>query len=149
MRTSTIVICGAIALGVSACGSSGHTALSVAAPPGRVDVSALISTGHVAVSPARIGAGPVTLTVTNQAARAEELVIMAGRSARSVARTAPVGPQGTAQVVVDLRRGRYAVAVASGRSRTDAQRSHQGSLTQTTLRVGPRRASSGSALLTP
>jgi hypothetical protein len=149
MRAQTLVICGALSLGATACGSSSHTAASVASPPSRVSVSALIAPGRIAIDPSRLGAGPITLTVTNQASRAEELVISRSGSSRAVAHTGRIGPQGTTQIVLDLTRGNYAVTAAVGGAHTDAQRARQTGRPGTSLRIGKSRRGSGSALLVP
>jgi hypothetical protein len=149
MRAFMTVVCGALALGAAGCGSSGQTAASVATPPNPVSVSALIAQGQVSLSPTRVGAGPILLTVTNQSPRAASLVVMTGASSHVLARTAPINPQGTTQISVALQRGRYALAVASAAPRSDAQRSRQSGAAGTTLRVGAARSGGGSAMLTP
>ena len=149
MRLLTVVACGAIVLGVTGCGGSGQTEASVASPAGPVNVSALIGPGHVGLSPTRVGAGPIALTVTNQASRAEALVIMSGDSSRVLARTAPINPQGSTELTVSLRRGTYQLAVASAQAHNDAQRSRQPGGSGAELHIGAPRAGGGSALLTP
>jgi len=149
MRACTIVVCGALALGVAGCGSSSQTAAAVATPPDPVNVSALIGPGRVSLSPTRVGAGPILLTVTNQSAHAESLVVMAGSSSHVLARTAPINPQGSTQISVRLRRGSYELTAASVVSKTDAQRSRQSGTPGITLRVGSARSGGGSAMLTP
>jgi hypothetical protein len=149
MRSSIVVACGAVAVGVAGCGSGGQTAASVAVPAGPIAVSALIGPGRVAVSPDRLGAGPIVLTITNQASRAEALVVMTAASSRVLAHTAPINPQGSTQLNVDLGRGTYELVVAVSRARTDAQRSRETTAPGTTLHVGAARRGGGSALLTP
>ena len=149
MRLLTVVACGAIVLGVAGCGGSGRTEASVASPAGPVNVSALIGPGRVGLSPTRVGAGPIALTVTNQASRAESLVLMTGDSSRVLARTAPINPQGSTELTVSLRRGRYELAVASVVPHSDAQRSRRSAAPGVELHVGAARRGGGSALLTP
>ena len=149
MRLRTIVICAVIALGLSACGSSGAKSASRATPPTPVILSSFVTDAHVSLSPARVGAGTVLLTVTNQGARAEALVISTARRPRTVARTAPISSHGSTQLSVTLRPGRYAVALAAPGPRTDARRSRPVTRPAATLRVGRPRASADGDLLAP
>lgn len=151
MHIGTIVICAVTALGLSACGSAGSRSASSPPPPDPVVLSALVGANRLSISPQRVGAGPVLLTVTNQGRRAAALML--SRAGRSVARTAPINPQGAIQIKVDLTRGRYRLAIAqhgAGTHRTDAERSRgpapaAGAL----LTVGRRRASSANDVLGP
>jgi hypothetical protein len=147
MRIRTIVICAVTALGVSACGSAGSKSASLATAPSPVVLSALVGSAQVSVSPARVGAGPVLLTVTNQGRHAA--VVTLSRSGHPLARTAPINPQGVTQIKVDLRRGTYRVALARTQARTDAQKSRSMPVTGAMVTVGRRRSGGGSALLTP
>jgi hypothetical protein len=149
MRIRTIVICAMTALGVTACGSAGSRSASLATPPGPVVLSALVSGAHVSVSPARVGAGPVLLTVTNQGRHSAAVTL--SRGGRSLARTAPINPQGATQIKVSLSRGVYRVALASsGSRRTDAQKSRGAQPASGALvHVGRRRSGGANQLLSP
>lgn len=147
MRTCMGLASIAAALGVSACGSAGSPAASRPAPPNPIVVSAYVSAGQVRVSPARFGAGPVLLTVTNQSARAVSLRVI--RSSHVIARTAPINPQGVTQLKVDLARGDYSIAAAPAGRRTDAQKTLPSRVVAARIRVGRPRPSSGGDLLQP
>lgn len=149
MRLRTIVISAATALGLSACGGAGSKSASLPTPPSPIVLSAYISDARVSVSPARIGAGPVLLTVTNQGSRAAALVVSAAGRGSALARTAPINPQGATQVKVDLGRGTYTIALARSARSTDAQRARRFPVPGTTLRVGRTRPSAGGQLLEP
>ncbi len=146
MRTWLAVILAAGAVTVAGCGSSGGTAVSRVAPPNPLSVSVLITSARVVAAPARFGAGPVLFTITNQAPSARTLEIFRGRG-RRVADTAPLNPQGSTQLSVVFRTGRYTLSAAS-RDRTEAQRNAPQTL-PVTIVVGRTRRSSGSTLLTP
>ena len=119
MRIRTIGQLAIIALGVSACGSAGGTAASVSRPPNPVNLTVYVNDSRVSVSPAHVGAGPITFIVTNQASHAEALAISKGGS--TLASTAPINPQGTTQVSVDFKPGEYTIATgAPGRQRRAA-----------------------------
>jgi hypothetical protein len=135
---------GAVAL--AGCGSSGGTAVSRPNPPNPLNVSVLITNARVVASPARFGAGPVLFTVTNQASSSRTLQIFRGRDMR-VADTAPLNPQGSTQVSLVFRRGRYRLSAGS-RPRSDTQLA-AARTAPLTIVVGHTRRSAGSTLLTP
>lgn len=150
MRAQMIVILAASAVGIAGCGSSGQTAASRPDPPAPVTLSAFVGPGAVHLAPARLGAGPVLLTVANQSPGATVLTLSRAGTGRALARTAPINPGGVTQVKLDLVRGDYTVAAAAGGRRTDAQRSSAaGAAVTTVLHVGAERASSGDQLLQP
>ena len=144
------MICAVTAWGVSACGSAGSSSASLPSPPAPVVLSAFVSGAQVSLSPARIGAGPVLLTVTNQGHRAAAVTVSRSGHGGPLARTAPLNPQGVTQIKVDLARGAYRVAVAHGRGRrSDALKTRPSPVAGTLLTVGARRAGGGSQLLRP
>lgn len=147
MRIRMAVVSLLAALGVGGCGSAGSSAASRPAPPSPIVVSSYVSASQVRVSPARFGAGPVLLTVTNQSRRAVELRIV--RAGRLLARTAPINPQGVTQLKVDLARGDYALVAAAAGRRTDAQKTLSSRISAARVHVGHARPSSGSSMLQP
>jgi hypothetical protein len=149
MRIRTIGICAVTALGVSACGSAGSKSASIAPPPGPVVLSAFVGGSQVSVSPSRLGAGPVLLTVTNQGRRAAVVTLSRPGHAGSLARTAPINPQGATQIKIDLPRGTYRVALARAGHRTDAQKTRPIPVTGATIRVGRRIGTGAGQLLAP
>jgi hypothetical protein len=143
-RLAVIVVAGALAL--AGCGSSGGPAASRPAPPTPLGVSVLITNARVVASPASFGAGPVLFTVTNQADGSQSLRIKRRHGSR-VADTAPLNPQGSTQVSVNFRKGRYTLSAGS-RGHTVSQLERRRIRPQTIV-VGHSRASSGSTLLSP
>jgi hypothetical protein len=146
MRIRTIGELAIIALVVSACGSAGGQSPSVARPPNPVNLTVYVNDSHVSVSPARVGAGPITFIVTNQASHAEALAISKGGS--TLASTAPINPQGTTQVSVDFKPGEYTIATG-GEGENDAQLSKQSSIRPASIHIGRERASSSNSVLQP
>lgn len=145
MRSWLAVILVAGALALAGCGGSGGAAASRPAPPNPLGVSVVITNARVVASPASFGAGPVLFTVTNQARAAQSLRISRRHGAR-VADTAPLNPQGSTQVSVIFRRGRYTLSAGShGRANTQLGRR----IRSQTIIVGRSRPSSGSTLLSP
>jgi hypothetical protein len=133
---SRVVVCAAAAVAatVAGCGAGGHfVAATPAASP--VDLDVFISNSRVQLSPARLGAGPVLLLVTNQSSRSETLTVNPARGS-PVASTGPINPDSTAQVQVNLTTpGDYALSA----ERTTPAR----------LRIGPARPGGSGALLRP
>lgn len=146
MRIRTIGQLAVTALIVTACGSAGGQSPSVARPPNPVNLTVYVNDSHISVSPAHVGAGPITFIVTNQASQAEALAISKGGS--TLASTAPINPQGTTQVSVNFRPGKYTIATGS-EGKNDAQRSKQSHIRPASLHIGHERASSSNSLLQP
>lgn len=136
------------ALVVSACGSTGGKLASQLRPPSPINLSVYVDDARISVSPTSVGAGPIIFVVTNQATHAESLAISKAGSSGTIATTAPINPQGTTQVSVDFRPGRYTIATMA-RGRTDAQLSQPSPIKSASIHVGRERASSSNQLLQP
>lgn len=80
-------------------------------------MTAYIDEARISLSPASVGAGPVTLVATNQASDTETLTVRAAGRTQALASTGPINPQATAQVIVNLGSpGEYTVAARQPRS---------------------------------
>ena len=134
------------AVAVAACGSTGGKSAEVLRPPSPVNLSVYISDSRVAVSPTSVGAGPIAFIVTNQGSESHALAISDG--ARTLATTAPINPQGTTQVTVNVRPGTYVIAAARHGS-TEAQQSLGSSIAPAFIHVGRERPSSSNQVLQP
>ena len=134
---------------VSGCGSAGSAAASRPTPPTPVVASALVGPRGVSISPVRIGAGPVLLTVANQGRRAVALTVTRASGGRPLLRTAPINPQGVTQLKLDLGRGTYTVSARPPEQPTDAQRTRAATAPAVTLHVGAPRPSGGDQVLQP
>jgi hypothetical protein len=148
MRVTTVpmVMIGCLAL--SACGSTGGRSAAALRPPTPVNLSVYVDDSRISVSPGSAGAGPIVFIVTNQASQAESLAISRAGGGASLASTAPINPQGTTQVTVNVPPGDYTVGIATHGS-TDAQLSEQSSIQPASIHVGRPRGNSSSQLLTP
>jgi hypothetical protein len=146
MRVRTLGQLAIIALIVSACGSAGGKSASLPRPPNPVNLTVYVNDSRVSVSPAHVGAGPITFIVTNQASHAEELAISKGGS--TLASTAPINPQGTTQVSVNFRPGTYTIATGT-HGANDAQLSKQSAIRPASIHIGRERASSSNSVLQP
>jgi hypothetical protein len=117
-RTMRMLIVGlacAAMLVVAGCGSKKGYANDLR-PPVVLNVTAAITNREVLVSPKQIGAGPIHLVVTNQSDLSRKLKLQSvdGSAGPSDASSAPINPQGTAEVNVDLPEGDYRVVATGG-----------------------------------
>jgi hypothetical protein len=148
MRIRVILVLGATALAVSACGSAGGQSPSQSRPPTPVNLTVYVNDSKVSVSPAAVGAGPVVFIVTNQANSSESLAISKSGQGHPIASTAPINPQGTTQVSVNFKPGDYTIATAA-RGSTDASLATPSSIRAASIHIGRERASSANDVLQP
>ncbi len=138
VRTTTGVLAAMGAL--AACGSDPDYA-NEPRPPTPINVSAAITDDRITVSPRRFGAGPVVVLIANQTAEAQRVTVesdtFGDKDPGIKQQTAPINPQGTATLKIDMSRGRYMVTVDGD------------GIEETTVRVGRDRGSSSDQLLTP
>lgn len=134
------------AAAVAACGSTGGKSAAVLRPASPVNLSVYVNDSRISVSPASVGAGQILFIVTNQASHSVALAVSDG--SRTLATTAPINPQGTTQVSVDTRPGRYTIAAAA-HGATDAQRTRRSPIAPATVHVGHPRPSSGNQVNQP
>jgi hypothetical protein len=129
-----------VVLAVGGCGSSADYK-NDPRPPGPIVITGYISDQRVSVSPRSLGAGPISLIVTNQTGTAQRVTLESagatgsGPGIRQV--TAPISPRDTATLKVDVKPGSYSVHVGA-----DAIRAAR-------LKVGPERTSAQNDLLQP
>jgi hypothetical protein len=134
------------AVAVAACGSTGGKSAAVLRPPSPVNLSVYINDSRISVSPASVGAGQILFIVTNQASHSVALAISDGP--HTLATTAPINPQGTTQVSVNTRPGRYTIAAAA-HGATEAQLTQHSPIAPATVHVGHARPSSGNQVNQP
>jgi hypothetical protein len=133
-----------VALAIGAllgCGGDEENYANEPRPASPIVVSASIGDSGVSVSPRTFGAGPITLIVTNQTERAQELTLetdeIAGSAPGIEQNSGPINPGDTAQLQADLREGTYRVAVEGS------------GIEGASLEVGDPRPSSQDELLQP
>ena len=97
-----------VALAACGTGSPAHFK-NDARPPVPVDLSVYMDNNHVSISPAKLGAGPVILYVTNQASGTQTLTIRNAHGG-SVASSGHINSGATAQVTANLKTGTYKIA---------------------------------------
>ena len=108
-------------------------------PPVPVELTGVIQDDAVTVSPSRIGAGPVVITISNQT-RHEATITLEGASIET--RVGPIAPLDTATIQKTLGPGLYEVRAGSAVALTSEIRPAQ-------LEIGRERPSSSSELLLP
>lgn len=140
--------CGVLLVG--ACGNTKRY-VNHPRPPLPVNLTVYVNDSRVSVSPATVTIGPAVFIVTNQASKAESISVFAagGGGGQALASTAPINPQGTAQVAVDFTHaGSYTVGT-DGNGSTDASVAQPPGIQAAHLRVAGHRAGGGSTLLVP
>ena len=131
----------AVVLVVAACGSNSADYKNDPRPPSPIVITGYISDQRVSVSPRSLGAGPISLIVTNQTGTAQRVTLESAGPAGSGPGikqvTAPISPRDTATLKIDVKPGSYSVHVGG-----DAIRAAR-------LKVGPERESAQNDLLQP
>jgi hypothetical protein len=126
----------AAAVGIAGCGDEDH--VNHDRPPASINVTAAIADGGIHVSPRRFGAGPIRLIVSNQTAAPQELTFETGGDTSGITQTtAPISPDGTATLEVDVTEGDYEISTGERRIRSTA------------VAVGAPRPSAQNELLQP
>jgi hypothetical protein len=108
-------------------------------PPVAVELTGVIQDKKVTVSPAKVGAGPVVITISNQT-KAAHTVTLEGESISE--RVGPINPLDTATIQKTLQQGTY--AVKAGSARAVAREIKPAELT-----IGKERKSSSNDVLQP
>ena len=122
------------AVALAGCGGDDE-ARSEQRPPVPLNISVVINAEKVTASPADVGAGPVTLLVSNQSGAAQTLTIDGPRVRRSVG---PIPPDDTATVKLTIGTGEFTLAAEESAG-----------LDPATIQVGPPRDSAQNELLLP
>jgi len=134
-RSAALVALLVVALvALAGCGG-GDEARSEQRPPVPINVSVLLGGDHITASPAKFGAGPVTLLIANQSGAAQSLTIDGPRLRRSVG---PIPPADTATVKLTMNTGDFTISAEESSGLRPAD-----------LTVGPPRESAQNQLLLP
>jgi hypothetical protein len=99
----------------------------------------VIQDDEVTVSPAKLGAGPVEITISNQT-DAKHSITLEGNS--TIDRAGPVAPGDTATIQKTLRRGTYEVKAGSSKAVRKEIR-------PAVLKIGKKRKNSNNDVLLP
>jgi hypothetical protein len=108
-------------------------------PPVTLALTGVITNDKVTISPNRVGAGPVTITVSNQTPQAHTLTLDGQGIQEQVG---PIDPLDTARLQKTLAPGRYRVVVGSEVATAKA-------IEPATLVIGKERPSASNRVLLP
>jgi hypothetical protein len=140
-RSRTLaVVAGLLAvLGVTACGSNTKDYANNPRPASPIVVTAAINGDAVALSPKKIGAGPISLIIANETQAAQQVTLESeGLDKKGLKQeTAPINPAETATLKADIAEGSYTVHVAGD------------GIKAARLQVGAKRPSAQNDLLQP
>ena len=131
---------GFVVLAVSACGS-GEDFKDKARPAIPLQLSGVVTDKAVSVEPSTLGAGPVTIVISNQSTRSHTVTLQGGPH-NTVEQVGPINPLDTAQIQQTLDPGTYTVTAGSDNSASPE-------IKPATLHIGKARASSSGTLLLP
>src|SRR5688500_18283979 len=111
-RLSAVALVG-LALTAAGCGDEDDYKNDLR-PPSPINVTAYVSTDRVSVSPARFGAGPIVVVVTNQSNSSQEVTFTSESAGTSGAddvsqSTSPINPGETGEIKLDVAQGSYLV----------------------------------------
>jgi hypothetical protein len=114
MRGAAFVVGGTLSLAAAACGEDDFE--NRARPPVPIELTGVIQEDKVTVSPDKVPAGPILITISNQTKDAHTLTLES-RSVREGEpvreRTPPVNPEDTATIQKTLKPGTYEVRAGS------------------------------------
>lgn len=135
MRVGTLIAAAVAALALVACGEDDFE--NVGRPASPIELGALIADRQVKVSPsspADVGAGLATITISNQSAEPAALLLEGPTDEASE----PIEPGGTGAMKIELEQGEYVVSAGDGSGARES-----------TLEVGPPRKSAQNELGLP
>jgi hypothetical protein len=104
-----------------------------------LQLTGVITKQKVTISPRKVGAGPVVITVSNQTGAAHTLTLD-GQGVQE--RVGPINPLDTAQLQKTLKPGRYTVTAGS-------EQASASTIAPATLVIGKERASGSDKVLLP
>ncbi len=108
-------------------------------PPQTLVITAAILPDKVSVSPSRVGAGPISLTIANETGASQRVSVVGKVNGQSQAndQTGPINPHDTATLKADVAKGSYEIRVEGA------------SIAPGKLSVGRQRPSARNDLLQP
>jgi hypothetical protein len=120
-------------------GCGGEDFKNEARAPIREALTGVIQDDAVSVSPSKLGAGPIEITISNQTDAAHSITL---EGKATIDRTAPVQPGDTATIQKTLRPGSYEVKAGSTKAVTQEIR-------PAVLKIGKSRKNSNNDVLLP
>jgi hypothetical protein len=138
--TRSVRGCATAALAVAfLAGCGGDDFENEARAPIRLELSGVIQDDEVTVSPAKVGAGPVAITISNQT-DAPHSITLEGSS--TIDRAGPIQPNDTATIQKTLKAGSYEVKAGS-------EKAVKREIRPALLQIGKSRKNSNNDVLLP
>ena len=128
----------AVALAFAGCGG-GEDFKNDPRPPVTLELTGVITQDEVTISPNKVGAGPVVITVSNQSGASRTLRLEGNGIQETVG---PINTLATAKLQKTLKPGRYTVTAGSEKATAKPIR-------KATLVIGKERASASDKVLLP
>jgi hypothetical protein len=128
----------AIAVALAGCGG-GKDFANKPRPPVPLQLTGVITKQKVTISPRRVGAGPVVITVSNQTGQSRTLTLDGNGIQEQVG---PINPLDTAQLQKTLKPGKYKVTAGSEAASSSL-------ISPATLVIGKERESASDKVLLP
>ena len=139
-RVAVLLVGGLAAPALVGCGS-GNDFKDKPRPAVPLELSGVITDKAVSVEPRRLGAGPVTILISNQS-RQSHTVTLEGGPHNTIEQVGPINPLDTGRIQETLEPGTYSVKAGSVHA---AARE----IKPATLEIRGRRASSSGTVLLP
>jgi hypothetical protein len=136
-RLAAVLTAAVVVVLVAGCGEDDFENKPRPAVP--IELTGVIQEDKVTVSPRKVGAGPILITISNQT-QAAHTVTLEGESIRE--RVGPVNPLDTATIQKTLKQGSYEV-------RAGSQRAVAREIKPAELTIGKARKNSSDELLLP
>jgi hypothetical protein len=138
--TRSVRACAGTALAVAIlAGCGGEDFKNEARAPIRLELSGVIQDDEVTVSPAKLGAGPVAITISNQTDQPHSITL---EGSSTVDRAGPVQPGDTATIQKTLEPGSYQLKAGS-------EKAVRKEIQPAVLTIGKKRKNSNNELLLP
>jgi len=132
------VVSAALAIALAGCGG-GKDFANKPRPPVPLQLTGVITKQKLTISPNKVGAGPVVITVSNQSGQKRMLTLDGNGIQESVG---PIDPLDTGQLQKTLKPGHYTVKVGSEAATAKA-------IGSATLLIGKERPSASNKVLLP
>ncbi len=137
-RTAALLAGALCMLAISACGDDDDFE-NEPRPPVTIQLSGVITESSVSVEPAKVGAGPVVLIVSNQTQEAHTITLDGPSGTDEVG---PINPLDTGRIQHNLEQGSYEI-------RAGSEKAVDQEIEPAKIAVGPKRPSSSNSVLLP